>query len=232
MRAAFHHQSNWPQWPGVPGWGVPPEFTVDERQRHHRSPGPHLHCQRGGLRSGERSPKTQMVIVLYKCADSLYCYSHKRHGFDPLGTCWCDVQHAVLHSHCFGWIALLNEYMWTWISLSLPVVTGNGEGAEIGRSKHPGDGEEQEGVHWSNGEVEGGARGGAADASAGQRLLRGTSGWAKGHYITLKLSGICCNEEFHNWSQFELSLWPTSVIIWLQFSESRSVVWWWLCECS
>lgn len=32
------------EWPGILGWGIPPEFTVDEGQQHHRYSWPHFHC--------------------------------------------------------------------------------------------------------------------------------------------------------------------------------------------
>ena len=48
----FTFQTNWPEWPGVSGWGVPPEFTVDEGQWHYWHTGPDLHCEWRGLWSG------------------------------------------------------------------------------------------------------------------------------------------------------------------------------------
>lgn len=46
-------QADRPVWSGVSGWGVPPVSSVDERQRHHRHPGPHFHRQWGGFRPGQ-----------------------------------------------------------------------------------------------------------------------------------------------------------------------------------
>lgn len=50
---------------------------------------------------------------------------------------------------------------------------GNGKGVKIWRSQHPGDGEEQEGVHWENGEVASGTWCGTADGGPGAGLLWG-----------------------------------------------------------
>lgn len=56
----------------------------------------------------------------------------------------------------------------------LPMLAGDWAGVKVGWLPPPGDREEQEGLYWANGQVEGGERSGATDRGTGQRLLWGT----------------------------------------------------------
>lgn len=140
MRRAAHQylvdpcalQPMWPERPGVPGRGVPPEPAVDEGQRHRGHAGPHLHCQRGGLRTG--------VWGLFAAREK---------------------NKSALKSQSF--------HVCVWHS------PDHRARAEAGRGWYPCVREEQEGVHWANGEVAYRERSGPADGKPGPRLLWGTA---------------------------------------------------------
>lgn len=45
-------QTLWPEWPGISGWGISPEFAVDERQWYTRYPRSHIYCKWRSFRAG------------------------------------------------------------------------------------------------------------------------------------------------------------------------------------
>lgn len=66
--SSFFCQTLWPEWPGISGWGVSPEFTVDERQWYTRYPRSHIYCKRRSFWAGVQVTSFPWCILLLdKC---------------------------------------------------------------------------------------------------------------------------------------------------------------------
>lgn len=66
--SSFFCQTLWPEWPGISGWGISPEFAVDERQWYTRYPRSHVYCKWRSFWAGvqDSSFPWQCILLLDK----------------------------------------------------------------------------------------------------------------------------------------------------------------------
>lgn len=105
-------QANRPVWSGVSGWGVPPVSAVDEGQRHHWHPGPHLHRQWGGLWPGQHvCVCVCMCLSMWMKASARNLHS-KPHAYGLLGSLGLAYCSIVILWYMYFHSNKLSMYCW------------------------------------------------------------------------------------------------------------------------